>query len=354
MNYIVCDKNDLISIADALREETNSEALIKFPNEFTDKISSYKNSFSNKAEITEYSSERNTRIVDFAFCREVYSGSCKIERVNVPNVLTLGRACFAMCADLQEVYAPLVENIDDSAFAYCSSLKSVDLPEVTTFGGTQGRVFYYCQNLEEVNIPKVTNLGNAANTSGSKMFAYCTNLKSVSAPSATTIGQECFLECKNLESVNLPLIAGSCGSKAFSKCENLKSVNMPMANRVAYQTFYKCYALENIELPSVTECAGSGFHECDHLTTAKFGAITIIQDKAFNGCPLLRTLVISQANSVCSLASTNAFYRSKIESGTGFIYVPDVLVNDYKVATNWSVYANQIKPLSEYVESTEV
>ena len=34
-----------------------------------------------------------------------------------------------------------------------------------------------------------------------------------------------------------------------------------------------------------------------------------------------------------------------------YFYVPDDLVDDYKAATNWNAYANQIKPLSEYVES---
>jgi hypothetical protein len=32
------------------------------------------------------------------------------------------------------------------------------------------------------------------------------------------------------------------------------------------------------------------------------------------------------------------------------IYVPDESVEAYKGATNWSAYADQIKPISEYVE----
>lgn len=44
------------------------------------------------------------------------------------------------------------------------------------------------------------------------------------------------------------------------------------------------------------------------------------------------------------------FTNTLIASGTGFIYVPDALVESYKTATNWSTYADQILPLSEYVE----
>ena len=54
---------------------------------------------------------------------------------------------------------------------------------------------------------------------------------------------------------------------------------------------------------------------------------------------------------MCVLTSKYALYNTPIAKGTGYIYVPDALVNDYKKATNWSVFANQIKPLSEYVES---
>lgn len=36
---------------------------------------------------------------------------------------------------------------------------------------------------------------------------------------------------------------------------------------------------------------------------------------------------------------------------TGFIYVPDESVNNFKEATNWIQFADRIKPLSEYVES---
>lgn len=39
---------------------------------------------------------------------------------------------------------------------------------------------------------------------------------------------------------------------------------------------------------------------------------------------------------------------TKFVQGTGFIYVPDALVNDYKTATGWSAVASQIKGFSEH------
>ena len=67
---------------------------------------------------------------------------------------------------------------------------------------------------------------------------------------------------------------------------------------------------------------------------------------SFNGLTALEKLII-RTPSVCSLANASALARTKIESGTGYIYVPDNLVDSYKTATNWSAYAAQIKPISE-------
>lgn len=39
-----------------------------------------------------------------------------------------------------------------------------------------------------------------------------------------------------------------------------------------------------------------------------------------------------------------------INNGTGYIYIPDNKVEEVKLLNGWSTYANQIKPLSEYVE----
>ena len=64
----------------------------------------------------------------------------------------------------------------------------------------------------------------------------------------------------------------------------------------------------------------------------------------------LSTLVIKGAT-VPQLTSTSVFDNTPIADGTGSIYVPDALVEQYKVATNWAIYADQIKPLSEYTEA---
>lgn len=75
--------------------------------------------------------------------------------------------------------------------------------------------------------------------------------------------------------------------------------------------------------------------------------VTSIGGSAFRECGKLVTLVLPN-DEVCYLESKNAFNQNPIETGTGFIYVKDSLVEEYKKATNWIDFATQIKPISDF------
>lgn len=47
--------------------------------------------------------------------------------------------------------------------------------------------------------------------------------------------------------------------------------------------------------------------------------------------------------------NSNDLTGTTIEKATGYVYVPDDMVDTYKSATNWSTYASQIKGMSELV-----
>ena len=96
----------------------------------------------------------------------------------------------------------------------------------------------------------------------------------------------------------------------------------------------------------VTSISSSAFRNCQSLTTADFPAATSIGSYAFNGCTKLTSLTLSK-NQVATLSATNALQVTPIASGTGYIYVPDDLVGQYKTATNWATYANKILPISQ-------
>lgn len=181
------------------------------------------------------------------------------------------------------------------AFLGCQALTAIDLPNVTQ---VKRNAFEACIHLQTINLPKVTDLGSGAFASSA--------IQQADFPSVTTIGDGCFQKAIYLTSANLPLVT-ALPADAFR--------NSP-------------------------------------IQTADFAAVTNINRTAFTDCQSLETLII-RTPSVCVISDILVALRgSKIASGTGYIYVPDNLVESYKAATNWVALANQIKPISALEAST--
>lgn len=87
-----------------------------------------------------------------------------------------------------------------------------------------------------------------------------------------------------------------------------------------------------------------GFNEIAYINV---GRVTAFTRQEFAFAPKIKALVIRNKDQICSLWATNVFTSSGIENGTGFVYVPDILLDAYKTATNWVTYASQIKGYSE-------
>jgi hypothetical protein len=84
------------------------------------------------------------------------------------------------------------------------------------------------------------------------------------------------------------------------------------------------------------------------LASVDLSKVTSIGKQAFRDCPVLKTFIIRQSDSVCTLTYTYTFKNTLIESGNGYIYVPDSLLDQYRQATNWAAYADQIRALEDY------
>ena len=72
----------------------------------------------------------------------------------------------------------------------------------------------------------------------------------------------------------------------------------------------------------------------------------------FSGCSSLETLIIDNEN-LFPMTNRSMLTGTLIEKGTGYVYVPDNLVEQYKQATNWTTYAEQIKGISELPQGDE-
>lgn len=139
------------------------------------------------------------------------------------------------------------------------------------------------------------------------------------------------------------------GDSAFAG-DYFETITCENAKTLGFYACQDCYQLATVNFPLVKRIMKDTFYQCGKLTEVNIPNMEYIGYSAFSLCKSLEKLVIRQSSVVCQLAGTDAFNSTPIASGTGYIYVPDTLVNSYKTATNWKTYANQIKPLSELEE----
>jgi hypothetical protein len=106
--------------------------------------------------------------------------------------------------------------------------------------------------------------------------------------------------------------------------------------------------ITKITLPNVSPISSKACEQCMSLTEAIFPSAAHINASAFYGCSQLKTLIVgTNISDICTIQNTTVLSNTLIAKGEGYIYVPDDLVEDYKVATNWAKYADQIKGISE-------
>lgn len=167
-------------------------------------------------------------------------------------------------------------------------------------------------------------------------FYYCTNYTALTIPdTVTTIGSYAFNKCKSMkgtlvipDSLVIPAnIGGYDFSSIFAETGFTQVVFGAGMKAIPYALFSSGSISGDVEIPAQIEA---------------------IHNYAFAYCSGINNVIIRNPNAVVTLGGTSAFTSSKPVAGTGYFYVPDELVNSYKTATNWSAYANQIKPLSEY------
>ena len=101
---------------------------------------------------------------------------------------------------------------------------------------------------------------------------------------------------------------------------------------------------------AATIIGDSAFYNCTNLITVDFTNPTetiSIGPSAFNQCISI-TAIFIRSSAVATLVNNDSLPIQNFSIGDAAIYVPANLVNAYKVASNWSVYAERIYPISSY------
>lgn len=147
--------------------------------------------------------------------------------------------------------------------------------------------------------------------------------------------------------------ATSIGSQVLRDCSALTSVDFPVATSIGGTAFYNCYELTSVVFPCVTNIGATAFSNCIKLTSVDFPCATSIATNAFSNCNRLVTIIL-RSDTICTMSHTNVLQNCYHFHGTsdtpqdGYIYVPKSLIEDYKVALNWSTFATQFRALEDY------
>lgn len=136
------------------------------------------------------------------------------------------------------------------------------------------------------------------------------------------------------------------GYAALAQCKELTSIICPALKETGQNSIYSCSKLTTVYFPSLETIGPFTFTGCTKLTSVDSAFLTSIGSSAFSGCHALASIIIRNESAVCSLAST--LTNCSIAKGTGYIYVPSALVEEYKAATNWSTYPDQFRALEDY------
>ena len=161
-----------------------------------------------------------------------------------------------------------------------------------------------------------------------------------------------------LRTVSLPLWTGSSFSEGngfssgsigiFAYCTALTSVSAPELQTLSNQMFYYCQALEEAVFPKVATVNSGVFNNCSNLIKIDLGgAITRFNSAFMTNASKVTALILRGVTTVPTLGSTT-FSSTPVKTGTCYLYVPKELEATFKVASNWSTYAAQIRAIEDY------
>ncbi len=137
-------------------------------------------------------------------------------------------------------------------------------------------------------------------------------------------------------------------TQAFNGMSSLVSISFPNVIKIESGSF-AWGNLTNIHFPKLQEMNSLFlFNQCSNLTYADFPALKKINGGSDFANTGLATLILRNPT-MCILSSgTSTFNNTPIANGTGYIYVPAALIEEYKAATNWVTYAAQFRAIEDY------
>ena len=151
----------------------------------------------------------------------------------------------------------------------------------------------------------------------------------------------------SIETLTIPdsvtAIGSYCCYQAAGQNKNITTFNGGSGlQEIGSYCFYSCTKLVNVNLKSLIYLRSYSFMNCSILAAIVLpNNISRIEGYAFQNTALSKLIIKATTPPTLTGASWSA--NTPIASGTGYIYVPNNNVNDYKSANIWSNYSAQIK-----------
>lgn len=260
-----------------------------------------------------------------------------------PQITSIGNKAFYYIT-LTDIEIPdSVETIGSSCFAICTELKSIRLPKslaLLPYG-----IFERCTRLQHLDISNITTIRSEALSSN--------NFTTFHIPKGVETLDRGFLGAQaNLTSITIE--EGHPKYIIESNCVIDKTTNVLLAS-----------ANDSSIPDGITELGNYAFNK-RKFSSKKLvipSSVTIIKNYAINYTDLevielpetpiiLQNSAIWNNNSlkilICRCPTPLGNITQNTNANLESIYVPDDSVEAYK--TSWSIYADRIKPLSEYTE----
>lgn len=314
MSKVLCEKSDLVAIADSVRNKTGTTDGMRV-SEIPQKIEAIETgsniNLQEKAltitsngitTVTPDTSYDALSKVDVTVSVVSDGGSPTGPYIEYTSLNSSGRV---FTAKFRGTIVP------EYAFAYLSELTSVDMPDNVIAIGDNG--FYRCPKLQLTSLPPgITSLGDFA-------FSDCSKLALTSLPSGiTSIGDQAFRDCFSLALTGLPSRITSIGDYTFRNCSKMVLTSLPSGitslptaafqycPKLALTTFPSgmtsigAYAfkqgtgLASITLPPALATIGDyAFANCTGLETVRFtSTVSSIPGGVFSGCTKLSTIYV--------------------------------------------------------------
>ena len=203
------------------------------------------------------------------------------------NLTIIPNYTFYKCTQLSnaDLDFSIITEIRQGAFQECSLVLPSAFPSLNTLGSGA---------LRETSIQQITDLGNITEIP-SDCFRNCTQLTSVQLPSTvTTIKSNAFNGCTNLTSINLSNITTTNGEGQFTGTKLTTVAFNANYQTLSSRIFSDCSNLTTVTgLSNVTTLDTQCFYNCTNLQTIDIdnSKITTLGAQCFQNCPNLSNLV---------------------------------------------------------------